>query len=294
MKRARLLSILALFVLFSNCGQHEEPQKIVASVGNEYLTIADIENLIPEDYHSKISLDQIKVYIDQWIDTRLIYEEAVKLGLHNLYKEELHRELKKVEIEYLAYKLIEDQINANIDIQEDKLQSFYEENKDSFIRENEEVWAYHILAADKEEADDFLKRLRSGESFEELCRQRAINSKRLLSNDGDLGYVGRDALPASLASDLFKLKKGSFSSPIKTDFGYHIFKLIDKQPKGSVRTLDEVRAKITEILKVEKRKEDYASFLAKLRAHAVEQKKLSLNLKLLKAFSPDTTESGSQ
>ena len=286
----RLAYLIIAAALLFNCSRYEEPENTVARVGNESLTVQELKETIPAEYQKRISLDQLKVFIDRWVDTRLVYQEAVNRGYHNAYQSEVERQLKIVEIEFLANKLIEKYLDENIDISEQDIITFYENNKESFLRADDEIRAYHILASSKEEADQAIKKVRQGLSFEELCRQRRQLKQSLISNDGDMGYVSRGDVPQAIARELFRLKIDAVSRPVKTDFGYHIFKVLDKQSKGSYRGIEEARNQITEILKVEKRKEKYEGYLAQLRTHALEQKKLNLNLELLKEFSPDTTE----
>jgi len=285
-----LSKIILLIPLMFFCGKYDESMKIVARVGNETLSIDDLKNMIPGEYQKVISLDQIKMYIDRWVDTQLIYQEAIRHGLHNTLQDELQRELKKVEIEYLAYKFIEQQIQNNILVSDEEIKTFYDENKESFIRDKDEVRTYHTLGTNEEEIDEILEKVKNGEKFEEICKQRAKVKQSLISNDGDLGFLSQDELPQRLSNEIFKLKINTISKPIKTDFGYHLFKVIDKQSKGSYRTIDEVRDQVVEILKVEKRKERYNAYLTTLRTHALDQKKLTLNIELLKEFSPDTSE----
>lgn len=290
MKFQKLFKIVLLIPLILFCGKYDEPTKVVARVGNETLTIDDLKLIIPNDYQKVISLDQIKMYIDRWVDTQLIYHEAINQGLHNTLQDELRRELKRVEIEFLAYKFIEQQIKKNITISEEELKKFYEANKESYVRNDDEIKLYHILSETKDEADEILRKVKLGEKFEDLCKGADKTNQLLLSNDGDLGFVSRDEMPEKLSNEVFKLRINTMSKPIKTDFGYHLFQVVDRQPKGSYRSLDEVREQIKEILKIERQKEKYNAYLAKLRTHAREQKKFKLNIELLKEFSSDTTD----
>lgn len=54
--------------------------------------------------------------------------------------------------------------------------------------------------------------------------------------------------------------------PIKTDFGYHIFKVLDKQEEGSIKELDDVKIEIEARLRQQKLEENYTSLLTQLKA----------------------------
>lgn len=49
------------------------------------------------------------------------------------------------------------------------------------------------------------------------------------SRGGDLGWASRNSYVAEFSSAAFKLKKDSISGPVKTEFGYHIIKMIDRK-----------------------------------------------------------------
>lgn len=71
----------------------------------------------------------------------------------------------------------------------------------------------------------------SGKSFEELAKNVSDDQYSSL-NGGDLGWVTA-MLPSGFyefENQIYSLKKGEFSKPFKTQFGYHITKLIDERP----------------------------------------------------------------
>ena len=47
-------------------------------------------------------------------------------------------------------------------------------------------------------------------------------------NRGDIGYITKDQMAPSFSDAAFKTKAGSVVGPVKSDFGYHVIKVIDK------------------------------------------------------------------
>lgn len=84
------------------------------------------------------------------------------------------------------------------------------------------ISAQHILVDQNFEAMDILRKLELGESFEKLARDY---SNCPSSNQGGyLGEFSKGMMVRSFEDAAFKLEIGEISSPVKTQFGYHIIK----------------------------------------------------------------------
>lgn len=81
----------------------------------------------------------------------------------------------------------------------------------------------HILVKHQYEAEDLLKALLSGKSFEELARRYSQCASAEVG--GDLGVIASERLDEDFAEAACGLKVGTCTSrPIRTKFGYHIIK----------------------------------------------------------------------
>jgi peptidyl-prolyl cis-trans isomerase SurA len=67
------------------------------------------------------------------------------------------------------------------------------------------------------------KQLQQGKDFEEVSRQFSTDEATKQAK-GDLGFISVFTLPYNLETIIFNLKVNSFSTPVKTKAGYHIFK----------------------------------------------------------------------
>jgi peptidyl-prolyl cis-trans isomerase C len=63
----------------------------------------------------------------------------------------------------------------------------------------------------------------------------------------------------------FSLKPGTVSDIVETEFGYHIIKVLEKQP-GRTVPLDEVKPKIQQFLEAQNREKQTAAFVSGLRS----------------------------
>lgn len=82
------------------------------------------------------------------------------------------------------------------------------------------IKARHILVKQEFEAQDLLKSLEAGKSFEELARD--FSQCPSSEDGGDLGEFGKGSMVKSFEDAAFALKVNEVSKPVKTQFGYHL------------------------------------------------------------------------
>ena len=90
-----------------------------------------------------------------------------------------------------------------------------------------EYRARHILVENEAEAKALIAQIKAGASFEDLAKK---NSKDPGSgaNGGDLDFAKADSYVPEFGQALIQLKKGQMTeAPVKTQFGWQIFKLED-------------------------------------------------------------------
>ncbi|MBN2092963.1 peptidyl-prolyl cis-trans isomerase [candidate division KSB1 bacterium] len=284
----KLFSLIGIVVIITSCSQSTiDEDQVVARVGSEVLLLDDLRERIPEESVYKITIDQIKEYIDHWVNTQLAYQQAYRLGLHNTLADELQSELKRFEIDFLANRLVEREINRKIKISAEEIQKYYESNKEQFTRSTKELRLLHLVTSTSETADVISAELKQKQDIEDLILK--FDEQNTLWPNGDMGYIPEAILPSDVSKALARMKTGETSRVVQTDFGYHFFKILDIQPQGSIKSIEEVQNQISEILKVDKRNEAYHAYLVKLKTRAEEQQAIKVNYEALKEFQQDTT-----
>lgn len=83
----------------------------------------------------------------------------------------------------------------------------------------------HILVEQKYEAEDLLRKLEEGASFEELAKKHSKCPSA--AQGGDLGVIDSRRLDEDFAEAASLLKPGQISGTVRTRFGYH---LIQRKP----------------------------------------------------------------
>lgn len=78
----------------------------------------------------------------------------------------------------------------------------------------------HILVEHEFEANDLVKKLTEGQTFEALAK--GFSNCPSGEAGGDLGAFGKGMMVKSFEDAAFGLKVGETSGPVKTQFGYHL------------------------------------------------------------------------
>jgi len=197
---------------------------------------------------------------------------------------------KSMQIDLNARKLLNAQIKGKINVSNEDVKKYYEENKSKFQRP-EAYHARHILAAyfppealrnqtikelqknkeffariAEEKIDKIIKELKKGADFKELAKiQSDDESSR--ETGGDLDYIYKGIFDASFDKAAGKLQPGEISGKIRTRFGFHVIQLIEKKPP-ELATFDEMKPGIQKYLFLEEAKKQVASYVEKLKQTA--------------------------
>ncbi|MFQ6112610.1 MAG: peptidyl-prolyl cis-trans isomerase [bacterium] len=270
-----------ILILWAGCDNVQKEQKkyVLAKVGKETLTLDEVMTEIPKEIRSTLSPSDIREYVRRWTNNEVLYQEARRRKLDE--RIDLKMEFEKLKREILINKLIEVELDNDVPVTEEEIKSYFESNKDSFVLTEDVVHAYHILVKTRKEANTIRKRLRSGETFEALSKEVNSNSE---TNDWDLGYFSRDEVIPEISKVVFNMPIGALSFPIKSDFGYHILKLVDKQNKGDTEKFETVIEEIRLKLEAQKKQERFHRFLLQMKSKTL----IETNLRLLDQVNLDS------
>ena len=258
------ITFLAIFSILLGC-QKKPEGKIIVKVNQVALTEEQIEEFLPPEYKSSVTLEQKKSFVQKWIENELLYQEARKRKIDQ--KKELQNRIHTTIKDLVVMELLDKEFGENISATEEEARNFYLQNQDNFKREEEEVRASHIFLKSKTQADSVYQELKKGADFAKLAQQESEDS---LTNrqGGDLGFFSRSEIAPFIAEVAFKLKNGEVSAPIKSDYGYHILKVRDKQEKGTLRDFNLVKDQILNYLTNQKRDRKVRELVEQLKAKA--------------------------
>ncbi|MBC8185494.1 peptidyl-prolyl cis-trans isomerase [candidate division KSB1 bacterium] len=281
MRRNHLVFLILIFFISSCTTPKVDEKKVIVSIGSSELTLDMLNKEIPAALQPIVTKDQINSYVQQWIDTELIYQNALKLGMD--LGQDFRYELEKAKKELLVRKYLSRILDEDVDVAEDDIHKYYEENKENFLIGSDEIKVLHILVATKAEANVAHRRIADGEDFIEVAKEVSLDyadQKRI-----ELDFFSRNDIVPELARRVFQYRKGSLTAPIQSGFGYHIFKILEKRTKGSYKELDEVESDIVNRLASNQKSQQYKNLLIDLRNKI----RVKTNENILKDFYKDST-----
>ncbi|WP_251027752.1 peptidylprolyl isomerase [Bacillus sp. ISL-41] len=267
--------VLGLLLMFATAFTKTET---AASVNGEKITKEELDTKLTEMYGPDI--------LDSLITNKVIEMEAAKAKV-KVTGNEIDEELTKLQESYggeeafaaaleqnqvsmdkirediEVYLLAEKMIGASIDVSEEEMKSYFEENKDSFDQK-EQVKASHILVEDEATAKKIKEELDHGKDFAELAKEHSTDTSNA-DNGGDLGYFGKGEMAEEFEKAAFALETGAISEPVKTEFGYHIIKLVDKKAAKAAK-FDDHKDEIKDLLFDQKIQAEYTNWLEEKKA----------------------------
>ena len=186
---------------------------------------------------------------------------------------------EQAKVEYV--KLSQDDLLAKVMVNKDDVRKYYDEHQGEFGTP-EERQAAHILItvnasasqgeqdAAKTKAEQLLQQARQNPAkFAELAKKNSQDPGSA-ANGGDLGFFGHGMMVKPFEDAAFALKVGEISGLVKSDFGYHIIKLLAVKP-SRVLPFDEARESIANKMRQQKAADMFAEIADKFSNTVYEQ-----------------------
>lgn len=129
-----------------------------------------------------------------------------------------------------------------VEVPEEDIQAAYDERSARYVTP-EKRSVEQLLANDEETATKAEALIEEGKSFAEVADELGDQGVSLT----DLGAVTENGMPAGIGSEAFRVNEGEVTSPAKSPFGYHIFKVNSVEPEV-VTPFEEVRDELREEL----------------------------------------------
>ena len=228
-------------------------ERLQAAVTN---WIAVTEEEIAEEHrrrNERVQMEIVAFRGDDYRDRVEVTDEDIQL----LYSEK-SLDYQIPEKRKLRFLLVDEaEIFNSVNPTNEEIEEYYDINLSQYSTP-EQVHANHILlrtegqdeAAVEARATDLAAKARAGADFAEFARQYS-QDEGTASQGGDLGLLGRGRMVPEFESAAFALDIDEVSDPVKSQFGFHIIKVVEKQEEVT-QSLEEVRETIQNTLKQER------------------------------------------
>ncbi len=280
-RRTRFKFFIVL-ILFSGCAEKKEKSPIIVRIGNQTLTVADLQSSLPKETKATMSRDDIREYVRSWMNNQILYQEGMRKGYGN--DPDILRRVENYRMLLIGSAYIDKHLGEEITFADTVVQNYYEANGDDFTRKDDEVYLYHILMPTKKQADSVYNLIRySRQPFDSMA-QKIASLQQLKKEEWDLGYVSQGMLLDKLYRAVRKRRVGLPTRAIETDFGFHLLQVRDRKRKGTQRELDDVYDEILSRLRHINRNERYRQHLSLLKNGAT----IETNFQLIDSMPLDS------
>jgi len=290
-----IFSFLCLFFLFTwpACSSKTgSSQGVVIRVGDQLITVRDIEGIVnitslENGIPKKAVWSSINSLVGRIVNDSLILEYGRDMGI-TLSEVELERAIQDIVKDYpessfeetllancidydewkerlreklLIKKVVKEQTDSLSPISYHAIKSYYQERKEDFGHPPR-AKLMHIVTRTRREAQAALTRLKGAEDMAKSVKEQSIYSG--IQGDCGMNWTTRDMLPRALSNILFSIPIGKLSTIIETPYGFHIIKVLQREPAG-VKALLEIMGEIENRLLSEAIERHYTAWLNQLR-----------------------------
>jgi peptidyl-prolyl cis-trans isomerase C len=251
LKAPRCAASLAALALLAACNKQPSaapaataapPSPPVAVVNGTPISRAEYDIYVKSLLQGKqreLTPEEKGQVLDELISLQLLAAQGVKDGLEN--DPDTQAQLQLIHARVLAdaesQKYIKAQQPSDVD-----LRAEYDIAVNAM--DKTEYKARHILVANKDLAEQLIKKINKGAKFEDLAKANSTDNGSK-NNGGDLGWFNASRMVKPFSDALKTLKKGEVTpEPVQTQFGWHIIQLEDTR-EASPPPFDQVKGQLT-------------------------------------------------
>ena len=232
----RFLAGAAMAALVAAPAAAQDADTVLATVNGSEITLGHLiamQALLPDQYRELPD----QVLFDGMLE-QLVQQEAIAAAARAALTRQMELGLENEERAFLAAAMMQ-QVSEE-EIAEAAIAEEYDRVYGS-VEPSQEYNASHILVETEEAAQALIEELEGGADFAELARQHSTGPSG--PNGGQLGWFGAGMMVPAFEAAVFALDEGEISSPVETQFGWHVV-ILNETRLQDAPTIDEVRAEL--------------------------------------------------
>ncbi len=209
---------------------------VVATVGETKITVGHmiaLRGTLPPEY---LNLED-KVLFDG-ILSQLIQQSVLEQSIAGNVSKRDMLTLENEQRGYLSGVALQRVVDAAVT--DAAIQAAYDERVKGLTPQTE-YRAAHILVESEEKAKQLKTEIDGGADFAELAKANSTDGAA--ANGGDLGWFGPGMMVKPFEDAVVAMKPGEVAGPVKTDFGWHLVKLMETRI-AETPTIDDLREEL--------------------------------------------------
>jgi foldase protein PrsA len=171
--------------------------------------------------------------------------------------------LKRVRLELLSNKIRDKVTKGKDQVSDQQITDYYNKNKARFAQPERRDLSI-VLTKTQAKANAARQKLESGTPFAKVAKQYSIDDTSK-AQGGKLPAVAKGQQEKAFDDAIFSAPKGKIMGPIKTQFGYYVFR-VDKITKASQQTQDEAKETIKQLLASQNQQKALDTFVKDFRS----------------------------
>jgi parvulin-like peptidyl-prolyl isomerase len=231
-------------------------------------------------YKFNLNLDSVTtdekkdVLINYLALPKLLVKEAEKRGYANTV--EYKAEKRAFTLEEAGRRVLAQRVKKDFPPPTpEEIEVYYQAHRIDFPSLGVPVHVYHIVFNDSLEAAEVLKQIKNGADFVEMAKKYFPGDSEIKDVVYDLGFISQGEMPDEFYQTALKLKEGEVSEPVRTGWGFHLIKMIEKKDMGT--TMADIMPAIERAINLEKGRK----YMAEWEDNLFKQANVWINQKLL-------------
>ncbi len=232
-RHARAIALGIAILSFPAGCTSSNAQRVVATVGGKSITVGDMEAVATKLDQSYFGSDPDSTIrrrlLEDLINKTLLAHAAEDAGLAKV--DSIARQLDVATTTQMYDLLFQHAIASKLKVTDAEMKKRYDRMKDSMV-------VKHILVDRQSQADSLVAQLKKGASFDSLAK-RFSKDTYSAEQGGLLPTWSTGAMVQEFEDAAYALKPGSTSAPVKTRFGWHILRLVERRPAKDLAPFDD-------------------------------------------------------
>jgi hypothetical protein len=234
--------------------QSDSDDPILARVGNETLTLSMAIENIPRSVIFQDTLSAINQYQANWVERKIMENEARRIGLHNNI--DFQKRMERLESQLLKSALTDAILNQQMDelqVSHEDAQNYYQANRDRFILDEKYVRFRHMTTRTRVESDNAKRDLMRGDSWADVANRYSVNPEIQIREADRFMPISMAVSDVPSMNRFLNVIGITEISPTQQHGGYfHFVQLLEERPEGDHPDLDWLMDQITDWLFMER------------------------------------------